>query len=138
MERMTIRYEGQGPTGPGRETDGLAGFRRWKAKQAAKRATAPTNEDRFYEAYMDAATGRAAERRAGVPTTGTPGGREVPDDLDEAEVYQAYRDVLSGEAGRQAGATARREKIERGGLSSSHEHLRDRLRGFGRVGEGGS
>lgn len=124
------------------------GFRRFKQQRAEKAATS-TDEDRAYEMFTDAMTGTEAERMAGVASTGTPGGREVPDDLDEAEVYRGYLDVLSGAAGRRkAEETARLEKIEReqeivrhvrevgGGMSSSFEHLRDRIPGAGKPGEG--
>ncbi len=124
--------------------DSSPGFTAWKKRRAAKAAA-----DADYEAFTDAMTGRSAELRAGVASTGTPGGREVPDDLDENEVYTAYTDVLSGEAGRRkAEETVRREKIEReeeivrhvrevgGGMSSSFEHLRGRIPGAGVPGEG--
>ncbi len=121
-----------------------AGFAKFKQQRAAKAAATPTIDDQDYAAFVSSMTGQAAERDAGVATTGMPGGREVPDDLDENEVYEAYRDVLSGEAARrQAEATARREKAEReqeiirhlkiagGGTSRDHDHLRDRLKDHG-------
>ncbi|PLS84881.1 MAG: hypothetical protein CYG60_15535, partial [Actinobacteria bacterium] len=57
------------------------GFERWLAKRAAKRATAPEDND-FYEAYVNAATGQAAETTAGVAQHLEPGVK-VPETLSD-------------------------------------------------------
>ncbi len=98
-----------------------AGFERWKAKQAAKgAATTPKTDDKFYENYLDVATGRAAERDAGRAFPQISGGAEVPPDLTDDQAYQVLLDVVSGRAAkRQALEDVRRDRADR-----QEEHLR--------------
>lgn len=89
-------------------------FAAWKARRAERAATAPTNDDRFYEAWTSAASGEQAQKNAGVAQHLEPGGPDpaanVPDDV----IYQGYTDMLDGTAGRRrAQQTVRRERLER-------------------------
>lgn len=74
------------------------GFERWKAKQAAKRATAPADDDRFYQAWTSAASGEEAQKNAGVAHPQIDGGAVVPDHITDAEIYSSFVDMLDGTA----------------------------------------
>lgn len=119
------------------------GFAAWKKRRAQRAA-----DDEDYGRFVAAMRGPGGDAN-GRASTGTPGGEDPAEGVPDGVVYEQYLSVLSGEAGRRrAEENARRERIERedaivrhariagGGLSRSHEHLRERLEGFGRPHEG--
>ncbi len=88
------------------------GFR--KFKQQRGETTPTTGDDRFYENYLDVATGRAAERDAGRAFPQIDGGAEVPPDLTDDAAYQVLLDVVSGTAARrQAQEDVRQSRRDR-------------------------
>ncbi|MDP9457029.1 MAG: hypothetical protein M3Q60_14915 [Actinomycetota bacterium] len=91
------------------------GFERWKAKRAARGATAPkTSDDRDYERFVSAMTGAEAEAMAGVASPQIDGGAVVPPDLTDDQAYAHLLAVVSGEASRlQAQEDVRRDRRER-------------------------
>ncbi len=94
------------------------GFRKFKQQRAE--TTPKTSDDRFYENYLDVATGRAAERDAGVAYEEVPGGAVVPPDMTDDEAYRNLLDVVSGRAARrQAQEDVRRDRADR-----AAEHLK--------------
>lgn len=120
------------------------GFAAFKARRAAKAAA-----DVDYAAYVSSMRGEAAERMAGVPVTGTPGGEDPAEGVPDDRVYAGYISELDGSAARRRSEEAARAELRDreaeivrhaaqtgGGLSRSHEHLRSRLEGFGVPGEG--
>ncbi len=111
-------------------TDAVSGFEAsWRARRAAK-ATANPTDDALYEAYLDAAEGRTAQRNAGRVFDGAPGGAAV--DLSEVDgggddrLMELYREELSGEAARK-----RSERDAERHLSGREEKILDDCRRYG-------
>ncbi|MDP9477497.1 MAG: hypothetical protein M3R38_17735 [Actinomycetota bacterium] len=122
------------------------GYRRFKAKRAE---TAPTTTDRDHQDFVSAMSGEDAERRAGVARHLEPGGPDAAAGVGDDRAYEAYVDEITGAAARRRSEENACQKLRDreseivrhasqvgGGLSRSHEHLRRRLQGFGRPGEG--
>ncbi len=126
----------------------VSGFERWMKRRAAKGATTSTG-DEDYRRYMASVSGAEAQKNAGRAYSLEAGGPDPAEGVPDDAVYRGYLQELDGTASRRrAEAAARQELKDReaetvrhaaevgGGLSRSHEHLRSRLEGFGRPGEG--
>lgn len=118
---MTRKFEGSGPT-EGMPTG--SGFQAWLARRAAKGATAPTNDDRFYEAWTSAASGEEAQKNAGVAHFLEPGGPPVPDSISDDQIYTAFTDMLDGRANvRRAQANVTEDYKDRADEQRRHARL---------------
>ncbi len=123
------------------------GFERWLQRRREKQAekAAQTSDDQAYEAFVDAATGAAAQRDAGrVFDAGEPSGADLTEGLGDDQAYKAFRSELSGEAGRQRAIEAEKHHLHERELQALRdarmhgrplpvdlEHLRPRLSEYG-------
>ncbi len=75
-------------------------FKKFKEQRAAKGAATPTSEDEDYRRFLAAMSGAEGERMAGGAHEQIDGGARVPEHITNAEIYEGFVDMLSGEAGR--------------------------------------